>query len=57
MKKQKMVDPYEYEQSIEDDMDSYIRLDPEEEKKAIASLIEIAKSHVAAKASEQNYKD
>lgn len=47
-----MADPYEldeYEQSIEDDMDSYVRLDPEEEKKEIANLVEVAKAHVAAR--------
>ncbi len=52
MAKQRLIDPYEldeYEQSIEDDMESYVRLSPEEEKKEIANLVEVAKSHVAAR--------
>lgn len=51
MKKRK-IDPDEldeYEQEIEDNMESYVNLSPEETKKRIAELVEIAKSHIAAR--------
>ncbi len=46
------IDPYEldeYEQEIEDNMESYVSLSPEETKKKLDELVEMAKSHITAR--------
>lgn len=48
MKKQKMIDPYEldeYEQELEDEFELLTNYSPEEEKRKIAELVEMAKVH------------
>jgi len=50
MNKQKIVDSYEldeYEQDLEDHFELLIDYPPEEEKRKIAELVEVAKNHNA----------
>lgn len=52
MKKQKKINPYEldaYEQEIEDNMRFAESLDPKEEKLLMKKLVDIGKSHNAAR--------